>query len=396
LRSKKYKILFAHTTGYWWDHRYYFKQMPILNKDFADVSYLIKKDSTIKNIPFTLIQISENEAKYVRLTGGLNLFFKFFKIDVDAIQMCNIELIPVGILLAIFSRKKIFYDCREDHFHAMLHSKVWFPKWFRYILGYGVKTIEFLASKTFSGFIDSDPSIYRFHNMVPKSNKMIFYNMALKNQFKPGESSKQRIFDFVVLGSMSVRTGVLDVVKALGRLKEEGEKINLKLIGDPELDKVLWKQIEEIIKKHQLQDDIIITGRIPYFDIPNALSDCRIGVIPLLDLPKFRNNIATKQFEYMASGIPIIASKLDPQRYFIRKGHNGCHYEPGNVDELSDRMRELLHDKNKVKQYSQNCINDVLNHKINSEEQQLKYLKFYQLRMENKSYVENQIPVLNG
>jgi len=213
------KILFVHTTGSWWDHRYYFKQMPALQKEFADITYLVKEDSTIKDCKFDLVTVSANRIKWARLTGGLNMFFYLLRSRFDAIQLCNIELLPVGILLGIFSRKKIFYDCREDHYHAMLHSKVWFPKWFRYCLGFGVKVIEFLASKTFTGFIDSDPAIYKFHTFMPKQKKMIFYNMALKSQFNSPEINRDnKNFDFTVLGSMSVRTGVLDVLKAVAQL----------------------------------------------------------------------------------------------------------------------------------------------------------------------------------
>src|SRR5690606_7987524 len=251
------KIIFVHTTGSWWDHRYYFKQMPALQKEIADVTYLVKEDSTIKDCKFDLVTVSAKRIKWARLTGGLNLFFYLLKSRFDAIQLCNIELLPVGILLGVFSRKKIFYDCREDHYHAMLHSKVWFPKWFRYCLGFGVKLIEFLAAKTFTGFIDSDPAIYKFHTYMPDRKKMIFYNMALKEQFNsPSIDRSVKKFDFTVLGSMSIRTGVLDVVKAIANIVNQGVITNLKLIGDPDSDRRLFEQIQEVIQSNQIQDHV--------------------------------------------------------------------------------------------------------------------------------------------
>ncbi len=391
----KKKILFVHTTGSWWDHRYYFKQMPALQKEFANITYLVKEDGSIKDCPFELVTTSAKKIKWARLTGGLNLFFYLLTSKQDAIQLCNIELLPVGILLGVFSRKKIFYDCREDHYHAMLHSKVWFPKWFRYCLGFGVKVIEFLAAKTFTGFIDSDPAIYKFHAFMPERKKMIFYNMALKEQFNSSEIDRSvKKFDFTVLGSMSVRTGVLDVVKATAKLVNQGVNTNLKLIGDPDSDKKLFKQIQDVIQSNRIQDRVFITGRVPYFRIPFELADSKIGIIPLLDLPKFQNNIATKQFEYMASKMPVIASNLPPQRIFIKENFNGFHYEPGDIDALIAKMLYFLKTPDEIRRMGENAHKKI-NQDWNSESQQIKYIEFYRLRMANKPYQEKQIPPFN-
>lgn len=386
------KIIFVHTTGSWWDHRYYFKQMPALQGDYADITYLIKEDATIKDCPFNLITISANRIKWTRLSGGINLFFSLFKLKHDAIQLCNIELLPLGILLALFSRKKIFYDCREDHYHAMLHSKVWFPKWFRYCLGFGVKVLEFLAAKTFTGFIDSDPAIYKLHSFMPTGKKMIFYNMSLKEQFNnPTINRSIKKFDYTVLGSMSIRTGVLDVVEAFARLNKQGNSVTLKLIGDPTIDKKLFSQIQEVIQENQIQDKVVITGKVPYFQIPFELSDCKVGIIPLLDIPKFQNNIATKQFEYMASEMPVIASDLPPQKIFIRDNFNGLHYQPGNIEELTEKMTYFLNNTPEITRMGKNAKKKV-EHEWSSENQQIKFVSFYKSRMSNKAYVETEIP----
>lgn len=386
------KIIFVHTTGSWWDHRYYFKQMPALQKEYADITYLVKEDLTIEDCKFDLVTVSSKKIKWARLTGGLNLFFYLLRSRHDAIQLCNIELLPVGILLGLFSRKKIFYDCREDHYHAMLHSKVWFPKWMRYCLGFGVKTLEFFASKTFTGFIDSDPAIYKFHTAMPERKKMVFYNMALKEQFNdPNIDRSNKRFDFTVLGSMSVRTGVLNVVKAIAQLSNEGVNVNLKLIGDPGIDQKLLAQINSVINEYSLQDKVIITGRVPYFQIPFELADCKVGIIPLLNLPKFQNNIATKQFEYMASKMPVIASNLPPQRIFIKDGFNGYHYEPDDIDKLKHIMRYFLNNPDEIERVGGNAY-EKINNDWNSESQQDKFVEFYRLRMKNKAYKETQLP----
>lgn len=392
-------VLFIQSTGSWWDHRYFYKQMPALVDEGFEVSYLVREAKDLgfdERRSISFFKLSGRKAKITRLTGGLNLLGFVIKKRFPMIQLCNIELLPLGILLSIVTKKKIFYDCREDHFHAMLHGKTWFPKWFRYCLAGGVKFLEFFADVTFSGLIVSDPALYKSHSCAKRSRKIIFYNMALLSQFRTkkfylSEDIQNKVIDIVVLGSMSIRTGVLDVVKAMAIFKKKGIDLNLKLIGDPTFDKTLWGKMSDIIEASKLQDNIIITGRVPYDQIPLELANCKIGIIPLLDIPKFQNNMATKQFEYMAAGVAVIATDLLPQRNFLKNDINALFYEPGDAEGLGKKIEELLLDRRKWLFLVNNAASRIRSD-WNSEAQQIKYKRFYSLRMSGFDYTECQIP----
>lgn len=390
----KKNILFVHTTGSWWDHRYYFKQMPALVNAGLSVTYLVSASEEIHNPKIKSIVVSEKISKRARISGGFNLLGTVLKSDCNLIQICNLELLPLGVFLALFTKKKIFYDCREDHYNAMLYSKVWFPKWIRLFLATGVKVVEFMASKTFTGFIVSDPAIYKMHRYMPVKKKVLFYNMAINQQFENERIKSintQKVYDLVVLGSMSIRTGVLNVVEALAALKKQDFILKLKLIGNPRVDQSLWEKIEKLIQKENLKDQICITGKLPYAKVPKELMDCKIAIIPLLDLPKFRNNMATKQFEYMAAGLPIISSRLQPQQYFIQEGFNGLFYEPGNTTDLVAKIQILFEKPEFAKKLASNGLQKTMED-WNSENQQNKYVDFYLKRIQNQPYSENQLP----
>lgn len=391
------KIAFIHTTGAWWDHRYYFKQMPALIKAGFEVTYFIKTNETIENIDLKVIKIPEKLTRLIRVSGGMVLLSRILKSKIKIIQICNLELLPLGIVLALLFRKKVFYDCREDHFNAMLYNKPHLSKWMRFLIAYSVRTIESIASKVFKGFIVSDPAIYKMYNNLNTNRKMLFYNMPLASQFIFNDNINQnteRIYDLVVLGSMSIRTGVLTVVKALAVLKENNIILALKLIGDPKSDAKLWEEITKEINQHELSNQITITGQLKYDEIPSQLYECRIGIIPLLDLPKFRNNIATKQFEYMACGLPVIASDLPPQRIFIKNDINGVFYIPGDVNDLVEKILFLLKEPDKIRLIGDSGQSLIKNH-WNAEEQSNKYTMFYNYRLTGKKYFENQLPPIS-
>jgi len=79
----KKNILFLHTTGNWWDHRYYFKQMPALVNAGFSVSYLVETSETIDNPQINTITVSKKTAKRARFSGGFNLLWKVLKSDVS-------------------------------------------------------------------------------------------------------------------------------------------------------------------------------------------------------------------------------------------------------------------------------------------------------------------------
>lgn len=385
----KKKIIYLHTTGNWWDHRYYHKQMPALKKDGYEVTYLISSKDIVDSADYRVINITKKSAKRARLTGGLNLLRIVMSGKYDAVQVCNVELLPLGITLSLFSKNMVFYDCREDHYNAILYSKVWFPKWVRVLMAYSVKVLETVSSFTFCGFIVSDPAIYKIQKRLPSEKKLLFYNMALLSQFV-GDNNDRKIekkYDLVVLGSMSMRTGVLDVVKAISLLKKAGFELKLKLIGDPSVDKVLYGKIKEVIKNADMEGQIYITGKVPYSEVPDQLKDCCVAVIPLLDMPKFRNNIATKQFEYMASALPIISTMLPPQQIFIEDGFNGLFYKAGDIEDLILKIKYLKDNPHESLRMGENGRRRVIE-EWNSEKQQEKYILFYSKRLRGEPYNE--------
>lgn len=374
-----------HTTGDWWESRYHYKQIPALIEDGFKVTHLYSKQKRNEPLNYDFIEVKQ---EFIRMTGGLNLLLRVLNSRKKNIQICNVELLPLGIVLSLFFRKIIFYDCIEDHFNSILHSKTSIPKPVRYFLAYYIRFLELIASKTFSGIILSDPFLYESSTAKP-DQKMIFYNMPPNNlitHFKPDD---EKTIDLVVLGSMSVRTGVIDVINAVCLLREKN--IKLKLIGDPFIDKDLRILINEKLANKELKEKIVITGKVPFTEAIKELKSCKIGVIPLLDLPKFRNNIAMKQWEYMAFQMPVITSRLRPQSYFIKEGVNGMFYEAGNVEELVKAVLKFTDNPGLINQMGSNGRNFVVK-EWNAQTQQAKYIKFINLRLRNKSYAETQIP----
>jgi len=82
---------------------------------------------------------------------------------------------------------------------------------------------------------------------------------------------------------------------------------------------------------------------------------------------------------------------LQPQQYFIQEGFNGLFYEPGNVQDLVEKILVLIENPELAAKMGKNGLQKTKKD-WNSENQQLKYVDFYLNRILNKPYIEDQLP----
>ena len=364
------KVAFLLTTTPWNDRRQLIRQAPALKDAGHEVVYIAGFPGDYNKGLFDCENLTSRQRKLSRVTGALNLFFRVIRIKPDVIQMCSIEQLPLGIFLKIFTKIKVVYDCREDMAPSLLVHRDGISKPVRWLLYYMVNILELCAAKLFDGLVTADPFVFEKKAGMPDTRKMVFYNAAQLRDFKANYSAlESREFDLVVMGSMSPRTGVLDVITAIGELYNECIPVRLLLLGEP--DSSVTGEMNDLFNKYQIHDLVKVTGKIPHQKVPDVLAKAKIGVVPLLDYEKFRNNIACKAFEYMACGMPCICSDLRPQRVFIEDSVNGRFYKPGDVEALKIIIPDMLsrkRDLQRMGERNRNLVEEKWNAEIFEEE----------------------------
>jgi glycosyltransferase involved in cell wall biosynthesis len=69
-------------------------------------------------------------------------------------------------------------------------------------------------------------------------------------------------------------------------------------------------RIRALVKSLGLDDRVDFVGRRPPEEIPGLLVDCDIGLTLLHAIGNYRESYPTKMFEYMAAGLPVLASNF--------------------------------------------------------------------------------------
>ncbi|MBE7163401.1 MAG: glycosyltransferase [Williamsia herbipolensis] len=84
---------------------------------------------------------------------------------------------------------------------------------------------------------------------------------------------------------------------------------------------------------------IDVRGVLPPDAARDLLLDARVGLLPLMPTPAYRNAIPTKLFEYMAAGLGIVATDIPFWRALL-DGHDCVQWvPPGDAASIADAIR---------------------------------------------------------
>ena len=132
-------------------------------------------------------------------------------------------------------------------------------------------------------------------------------------------------------------SGIKEVALSLVKIKDKHPDFKLLVVGEGDL----YPELLQIREKHNLQDPLILTGRQPYGKIPEFIGTADICLLPAHHNKVMQDIVPIKMYEYMASGKPVISTKLPG---IIKEfGYdNGVEYvdDPKEVIEKAIRLSE--------------------------------------------------------
>lgn len=144
--------------------------------------------------------------------------------------------------------------------------------------------------------------------------------------------------------------GVDVLIKAFQQISDAFPHYTLKIVGyTPER-----AYFERLAAGHPR---IELHWPVPYERVVELMGECSLFV-----LPSRTEAMARVLLEAMASRKPVVASRVDGIPTYIRDGYNGLLVEPGDVDDLAEKMRRILADEALSRQLADNGYHYVRTH----------------------------------
>ncbi|KXH74439.1 MAG: hypothetical protein AM326_00120 [Candidatus Thorarchaeota archaeon SMTZ-45] len=244
----------------------------------------------------------------------------------------------------------VVYECLDDWYAQC--DLLWFDsglyKTFKVPLLKLVKFLQVINSKNTDLFITVNEIINkqmmeRFK--LPKNKTFIVRNLPFEI---PQELDSIELThpSLLFLGTIRPYLGLDVIVNALSYAKKEIETITLYIVGGTIKDTGYLKEIIELSKKRNVEENIVITGRLPWITALSYVKSADICLNLFSDYPKYRDTDSLKSFEYMMLGKAIISADLPGPRLIFRNGENAFLVPPDDPYALSKAIIKLSKDSN--------------------------------------------------
>jgi glycosyltransferase involved in cell wall biosynthesis len=141
------------------------------------------------------------------------------------------------------------------------------------------------------------------------------------------------------IGTLKPWHGLPTLVEAFAELYREDPTMRLLVVGDGPLGS--W--LEHGLKASGISHATRTTGAVSPQSIPALLSAMDAAVAPYTARPDFYFS-PLKILEYMAAGLPVVASRIGQIQELISDGETGLLSEPDDAHSLADHLRRLRDD----------------------------------------------------
>jgi glycosyltransferase involved in cell wall biosynthesis len=140
---------------------------------------------------------------------------------------------------------------------------------------------------------------------------------------------------FCFVGTLRPWHGVENLARAFLRLWRERPQLRLRVVGDGPAAASLQAVVSE---NPESIGAIECVGAVPPERIPSLLADCQVGVAPYPPLDGFYFS-PLKIAEYMAAGLPVVASRQGDIPEYLEHGRTGWLYDPRDPEALFGALR---------------------------------------------------------
>ena len=314
------------------DNRILYKECTTLRKEEYDICLIVAGTESKKVNGIHIFGYEKSQGG--RLSRIIKTsFFEMIKVckkvDADLYHFHDPELIFAGLYLKLLG-KKVIYDIHENNPASILSKPYIKSKLVKKIISKLFDLFEKGTAGLFDAIITARPDIsarFKHKHLITLRNFPILPEMS---QIKKVEIIKTKP-SVIFVGGMSSIRGIPELIQAFNLIPE----IELWLLG-PIKEKEIEKKIAE-------QENIRYFGIVEAYDVFTYIDRADIGIITFLPVPNHLQTLATKPFEYMACGKPMIMSDFVYWKETFEE--SSLYVDPTDIQLISETIKNLIEDE---------------------------------------------------
>jgi glycosyltransferase involved in cell wall biosynthesis len=334
-------ITSAHPDG---DVRIFHKECVSLAEEGYDVSLVIPNaEPRVENGVNIVSFIYKPSSRLSRFTKSVNLVYnKAIEVNADIYHLHDPELLRIAVKLKK-KGKKVIYDAHEDLPRQIL-SKQYLKPVLRKLISSRIERYENKVAKKLDAIVTATPYIRdRFLKVNPRTTDINNFPI-LKELLIDFDYNEKTQNEICYVGGITTVRGINELIASIkhvdGTLLLAGKflEVGLKDLLEKNAN---WKKVKEL-------------GFLSRSEVKDVYERSKLGVVTLHPISNYYVSLPVKMFEYMAAGIPVVASKFPLWESIITKNNAGLCVDPMNPIEIGEAINYILNNPKEAKIMGEN------------------------------------------
>jgi len=364
----KIKITHLTTVHYRYDTRIFLKECTSLAKQpHYSVALVVahnKADEIRNNVHIYSVGASLSRLNRI-FKKTRHVLQKALSLNSDIYHIHDPELLPAARKLKK-TGKKVIFDAHED-LPQQIKSKPYLNFFAKKILSCLTAQYEKHISRQLDLVVAATPFINNKFKKI-SNNSCNINNYPIIKELAHKINWQQKKNEICYIGGITAIRGIKEIIKALDRVTD----CSLNLAGNfgsSALKKQVqswpgWQKVNEI-------------GFINRNEVKKVLARSQAGLVTFHPKANHINAQPNKMFEYMSSGVAVIASNFKKWREVVEKNSCGICVDPLRIQDIADAINYIFSHPKEAEQMGKNGRRAVAE-KYNWGEEEKKLLSLYE------------------
>jgi glycosyltransferase involved in cell wall biosynthesis len=310
----------------------------------------------------SIIDVGRSRGRVNRMFGKTwAIWNRVRKTNAHIVHIHDPELLPIALALKYIGRK-VIYDAHEDVPRQIL-SKPWLKPQIRHASAWLFERLENFIARRCAIVVCATPHIAARYasqgiHCIDINNYPILEELGdATDATEDYDAQPGALKTICYIGGITRVRGVVEMLRAL-----ELTDARLILAGpmeSAELHKALlampaWNRVD-------------YRGVLDRAEIRQVLYESQLGLMLLHPIPNYLDALPVKMFEYMAAGVPVLASDFPLWQDILDTLGAGACVNPFNTEQIAQAINAMLNISNEERQRMRNrcrtATRDIFNWK---------------------------------
>jgi glycosyltransferase involved in cell wall biosynthesis len=356
------------------DTRIFYKEAKTLAQAGYEVTLIAQHDKSETVNGVRIIALPSPKNRFQRI---FFLTWRIFRLALrqkaDIYHFHDPELLLVGLLLKLLTGTKVVYDVHEDVPQDIL-TKAWLPSLIRRPIAKVMNFIEKQVAYHLDAIVTATEAIA---DAFKKPEPIVIHNYPDLTALPQSDRHQINASEFVLIyiGVINRLRGAVEMVRALEYLSID-LKVRLELIG-----KFESPDLAQELAAMPGSQRVRFFGWLSWEEAWHHAQSATVGLVLFHPAPNHEKALPNKLFEYMAAGLPVIASNFPLWKEIVEGNKCGLTVDPLNPREIAQAVEYLLEHPELRQEMGENGRRAVIE-KYNWEREAERLLALYQRLLE--------------